>query len=316
MTFTPKQSEVVFANYSGDSNYEAAFGGGFFITVTIPDFSVSASSAPLVITAGQTGTTTITITPATNYTSTVQLSCPQNSLAAGVTCSISPASVTLSNGVPATATLTITTLAPSSATSAVTVPGNWHAPGTISFDREVWWTLSLLAGLAALLLIVLPGKRRSLRASTFGCACLLSFAIGCGGGASGNGGGGGGGGGGSVPTTTVLSVQSTKVTQMAGLTLTATVDSSRPVTGSIRLTSANCNVSLDYQLQTGTQQVFNPGFLPVGICTFVANYEGDPNNFPSQSGSLNVALTGTVNMQVSASTSVVSHPVSLGVTIQ
>lgn len=325
MTFTPQNSETVYVDYSGDSNYEAYQnpGAAASLTVIIPDFSVSAGSAPLVITAGQTGTETITIAPTTSYTSTVQLSCGTGPYIeiAGATCSISPSSVTLSNSTSATATLTITTLAPSSTTSANAPPVIWPEPVLPPFNREAWWSLSLLAGLFALLFIMLPGRRHSLRAAWgFALVCLLSFAIGCGGGASANNGGGGGGGGGAgpAPTTTVLSVANTKVPQSAGLTFTATVTSSKNATGYVDFDSANCEAHDAFPLQNGSaQEVWMPGSLPVGTCTFTALYQGDSNNLTSESGGLSVAITGTTTqLQVIGQTSTLTHAIPATVTIQ
>ncbi|MHB8527365.1 MAG: Ig-like domain repeat protein [Candidatus Acidiferrales bacterium] len=312
MTFTPKQSEVVFANYSGDSNYEAASGGGFFITVTIPDFSVSTGTAPLVITAGQTGTETLTITPMSNYTSTVQLSCWQGSSIPGAACNISPASVTLNNGAPATATLTISTPPPSTTLSATTAPVHVRAPALISRGRDNWWTLSGLAGFAALLLLLFPGDGRSRRAILgLGLASLLSLAIGCGGG-SGN-----GGGGGPAPTTTTLAASSAKVAPGSTLTLTANVTSPKLATGIVSFSFANCNYASGQTLTNGTAQfqLNTTGFL-TGICTITAQYSGDTNNQPSTSGPLNIAFLGSAQQQIAGQTGSDTHVIPVNVTIQ
>ncbi|HJT68591.1 MAG TPA: Ig-like domain repeat protein [Terriglobales bacterium] len=319
------QTDEVGAFYGGDTNY-AASNGSAQVIVTIPDFSISAGATPLVITAGQSGTQTLTINPLSSNSSTVQLSCGPNFNIPGATCSVSPASVTLSNGAPATAAVTITTLAPSGTTSAVLAPVRRGPRNAPLFGRERWWTLSLLAGVAALLLILLPRtSKNSLRAGyVFGLVCLISFVIGCGGGASAinSGGGGNTGGGGNnsnpVATTTVLSTASTKVAQSAGLTLTATVTSSKSPTGFVTLNSANCLVADSSAIQNGAAQfVFVPNApLPVGTCTFTASYGGDANNLPSHSGSLNIATTGTTQLQVVGQTSTLSHAAPVTITIQ
>jgi subtilase family serine protease len=311
MTFTPQQSEFVTVKYSGDSNY-VAVASGTAITVNIPDFDISSPNS-LVIAAGQTGTETLAITPMTSYTSTVQLSCGGGFNIPGATCSISPSSVTLSNSTSATATLTITTLAPSSALSANTSPMPWHEPMAPLFSRCVWWTLSLLAGFSALALIVLPGWRRSVRAACgFGLVCLTSFVIGCGGGANAS----------SSPppppasTTTMLSVANTKVAQSSPLTLTVNVNSSKSVTGTATVSSPNCNVASTGTLVNGSMQVTFNSILPAGTCTFSAHYFGDANNAPSQSGNLNIAITGSVSLQIIGQTSTLTHTIPVTVTIQ
>ncbi|HLJ42269.1 MAG TPA: Ig-like domain-containing protein, partial [Candidatus Acidoferrales bacterium] len=328
ITFTPQNSEFVYADYSGDSNYEPypQNGGGgvpVSLTVIIPDFNVSAASS-LAITAGQTGTETLTITPMTNYPSTVQLNCPQSNSPGiipgfpGATCSISPSSVKLSNGAPATATLTITTLAPSSTLSANAPPVTWRGPMIAPFGRGAWWALSLLAGLATLFLIALPGKRRSLQAiCALGSVCMLSFAIGCGGGASANSSGGGGGGGNSpASTTTTLTASAVKIAQGTSGTLSASVQSTAHPTGTVLIASSNCAFQYSNPLINGTAQIATPTWLTLGTCTVSATYGGDANNLASQSGALNIVFTGSTSVQIMAQTSIDTHLIPVTVTIQ
>ncbi|MHB8410409.1 MAG: Ig-like domain repeat protein [Candidatus Acidiferrales bacterium] len=309
VTTTPPNSEQINATYSGDSGYASGTNYSLFVTVTIPDFSVSAGTAPLVITAGQTGTETLTITPMSNYTSAVQLNCWQGSSIPGATCNISPASVTLSNGAPTTATLTIVTIPSSSTLSATTAPVHVRAPALISRGRDEWWTLSGLAGFAALLLLVFPGDGRSRRATLgLGLVSLLSFAVGCGGGAS------GGGSHGPVPTTTTISTSTVRTASGSIVTLTAAVNSSQTATGTVSFNSANCNRSLPAPLTGGTAQM-QIGSVP-GTCTFAAQYSGDANNHPSQSGNLNIVFTGTTQQQIAGQTGPDTHLIPLNITIQ
>jgi hypothetical protein len=306
-SFTPQQSLSISANYSGDSNYEGT-NGNVFVNVTIPDFSISSGATALTVTAGQSGSTTITVTPLTSYTSTVNLSCASANIP-GATCSISPSSVTLSNNTAATATLTISTTAPSSNTSAITIPARFHG-SALPFSPGSWWMLSLCSILAALMLLLLPSRRRALRPMlALGCAGLLSFAIGCGG-ASGS--------GPPAVTTTTLSVPSTKVAQASGqMTLTARVSSSKTVTGTVNFASSNCFVNNSGVVTNGIAQlIVNTGFIPPGTCTFNAQYSGDQNNQPSQSGNLNIAVTGNNTQPITAQTSTLSHPLSVVVSIQ
>ena len=76
-TALPAGALQVQANYTGDSNFGPST-GFVSVTVIVPDFTIAAA-APLVITAGQTGTATLTITPLTTYASTVALSCGSSS---------------------------------------------------------------------------------------------------------------------------------------------------------------------------------------------------------------------------------------------
>lgn len=310
-TFTPQQSTAFQVNYSGDSNYAGSV-STMDVTVTVPDFSVSAGAAPLAITAGQTGTATVTITPVTNYTSTVQLSCP-NSFP-GASCSISPSSVTLTNSTAATATITITTTAPSSMNSARILPleRRWML---FPISRGEWWSLSLLAGLAALLLILLPrGEKTRRGAWGFGMACVLSFMMGCGGGANAS----GGGGAGPYSTTTRITASSTKIDLGSGLTGSATVTSSGPTpTGNVLFEFANCQYGPTVALQNGTAAFQVPGsYLYPGTCSITAQYEGDGNNLSSTSGAVNVTITGSTGQQVVGQTSTLTHTAQVNITLQ
>jgi len=75
-------------------------------------FKLALSPGSLNIAAGQSATTTVTVTPVNEFTSEVMLGC--SGLPSGVSCSFSSASVT-PNGAPATSVLTITTTAQSAA---------------------------------------------------------------------------------------------------------------------------------------------------------------------------------------------------------
>jgi hypothetical protein len=307
VTTTPQQTETISGTYSGDSNYATSTGYAPTVIVTIPDFTISASSMPLAIPAGQAGNSTITITPLSSNTSTVTLSCG-SVVIPGATCSISPTSVTLTNNTAATATLTMTTLPPSSSLSAVTTPSRLHGSGLILLMRPALWSLSVLAGLASLLLLVLPRSQRSFRAVLgLGLVSLLSFALGCGGGSSESP---------PVSTTTMLSTSSVKTAQGTFVTLTATVSSTKPVSGNVTFSSSNCGYSNVLGLIGGTVQTQTNPLLAPGTCIFLAQYAGDAHNQPSQSGNLNIAVTGNTQQQIMAQTSTLSHGISVNITIQ
>ena len=66
------------AVYSGDSNFSGSLSFPPLVeTISVPaDFSLSAAPPSLIIQQGQSGTTTITITPVGNYSGMLSLSCP------------------------------------------------------------------------------------------------------------------------------------------------------------------------------------------------------------------------------------------------
>jgi hypothetical protein len=76
----------------------------YAINLPPPDFSVAASPESFNVTAGQSGTTAISVTPLDGFNSAVSFSC--SGLLSGTTCSFSPATVTPS-GAAVSSTLTL-----------------------------------------------------------------------------------------------------------------------------------------------------------------------------------------------------------------
>src|SRR5438270_144035 len=133
---------------------------------TAADFSLSVSPTSGTITAGQSATFTLSVTPSGGFNQTVSLSCggaPQ----AG-TCAISPGAVTPNGSSASTATISLTTTA-----RGMVVPGQW--PRWISpplgDQMELTKILWLIAALALLATIVV-GRRRQVRL-TLGLAMLM-----------------------------------------------------------------------------------------------------------------------------------------------
>ena len=100
----------------------------YTISLAAPDFSVASSLPSMTLTAGQSGSATVSITSLNGFASAVSFSC--SGLPAGASCSFSPSTVTPSGGVAAT-TLTVTT----SSTAAAALHrrfGNWFTGGTLA----------------------------------------------------------------------------------------------------------------------------------------------------------------------------------------
>lgn len=101
--FATAGSRTVTATYAGDTNYLGS-STTTSVTVTVGDFSISATPASQTISSGHQGVYTITLTPIAGLTGTVALSCaggPPNS-----TCSVSPSADNLQGkGISSTVTL-------------------------------------------------------------------------------------------------------------------------------------------------------------------------------------------------------------------
>jgi subtilase family serine protease len=163
-----------------------------------PNFYISSSNPSITVTAGSSGTVTLTVTAVGNYTGTINLTC--SGLPSGATCSFSPTSVSLSPGTTsATVTLTVNTTA-----SAMLIPTTWRVPTGRTQGLAPLWTLAgLMAVLAMLATFFLGGgnRRRGWRTALAAIAfAFLVTSFGCGGGgsSSSNSGGSGGSGGGTA----------------------------------------------------------------------------------------------------------------------
>jgi hypothetical protein len=322
ITATPQNSGIFTATFAGDNNY---YTGGTVtpvnVTVNIPDFSLSASPISSV-TAGTSAPVTITVTPASNASSPVALTCPPLNLLGqaqplGISCSFSPGTVNLSNSAAAISTLTISTLAPSSSTT--TSFGLPQSPPPYS-PPSLTWPMLVASMLILLFLFVNPvGSRRNriVAASTLACCLFLLLGFfGCGGGSS-----GGGGGGGPVPTSISLSTPSVKIpfNPVSGVVvnLTANVTSSKSPGGTVTVVvDGSGGFSVNNPVVNGVAQ-FQIGGLSVGVHTFTAQYTGDANTLSSQTnGRLNIAVTGQTGLTIQANTGGLSHAIGVNFNLQ
>jgi hypothetical protein len=175
-------AQSITAQYGGDSNFAASTSTAVTVTVQAPvppSFTLGASPASLSITSGQTGTTTLSVTPSGGFVQPVTFAC--SGLPSEATCTFAPATVT-PGASAVTTTLTISTTAAQASVLRSGVTG--------------------LLALGSVLLLVMPGTRRLARWSRwFGLAVVLSLGgafMGCGGGNSGSGTSGSSGSGGST----------------------------------------------------------------------------------------------------------------------
>ena len=118
--------------------YLATFSNQLLVYGLFADFSASAAPASVAVIAGQSGTSTITVTAPNGFTGVVTLTCSAG-LPTGASCAFVPPSVTLS-GTPVSSTLTLTTSATTpAATSTVTVTGT---SGLLTHDTTVGLTVT------------------------------------------------------------------------------------------------------------------------------------------------------------------------------
>jgi Abnormal spindle-like microcephaly-assoc'd, ASPM-SPD-2-Hydin/HYDIN/CFA65/VesB-like, Ig-like domain/Cep192 domain 4 len=143
------------------------------LTIQITDFAMSSNPTSNTVSAGQSATYTMAIAPNNGFSGSVALSC--SGAPPSANCSVSPASVTVTNGAsPASATVTVTTTAPS---SAITRLPFQFPPLDHPMPIAIW--LGILAFMAAA--AALARRRRT----SLGLALTLAFVLvwsACGGG--------------------------------------------------------------------------------------------------------------------------------------
>ena len=306
VTTTPQGPENFNASYQSDLNFNGSFGFASLL-VDIPDFSISAPASPLLITAGQTGSLSFTVTPASTTPSAVALSCGQPFLA-GYVCSFQPATANLTNGASTTETLMINLQNPQeqSAQSGIVRHGSELAFTRTPPSR----TIAIVILLAACVLLVWPTRKRTFRLSCGVAAAAIGLFVGCGGGGAGS----GVGFTGPVATTTTLTTSAAKVGQFVQVTFTATVSGSSTPLGNVTF-AANGGTLAIIPLTDGVATAFIQ-FIEPGVYPVTAQYTGDGNHNQSTSSPVTESVTGTLNFQILGQTGTLTHFANASVTIQ
>ena len=312
--FSTAGTESITATYSGDSNYATSTTAAPITFTVTNDASFSISGSAATVAAGSSGASTVTVTPNGGFTGTVNVSCDTITLPPGVTCTPASAAVNVTSTSPATGTLTLAVAAPSSTTSASLVPSEqkihwaWLAPTLTdpTSPSTGWWGFSAVTGLAAVFLVFLSGRKRYRIAVALGFACVLTFTLGCGGGSSTT--------TGAAPTTTKLTVASTKVPQ-GTVSFSANVTSSgKAPTGSVQLFDGASLLGSATALSGGSVTISIPS-LAVGTHAISAHYLGDAFTQVSQSGTLNITVTGSTTFAVMTSPAAANGSATVTLTI-
>jgi len=148
------------------------------------DFSLSSNSTSATITAGQTATFMLSVTPVSGFNQATNLSCSVSPVVSqGPACSLAPTSVTPNGSTAATATVTVTTAARTSSSAGI-------SERTVLPDSRLWAALFCLPAFVCVF-VGAPRRRSGSRQRAWvGIGVVLSFALlslGCGGGNSSSG---------------------------------------------------------------------------------------------------------------------------------
>lgn len=324
-----QSSGIIVVSYLGDANYAGSTAAQTWVTVNTPDFSMP-NMASITVTAGQTASTTINVTPLSNVPSPVTFKV-QGSMYGGMNLTFNPNPANL-NGSPVPVTVSLATTGSSSSSTSAVTKAQIKKAGLFLDPKRGWWSLSIVSAFLMFYFIAIPSRRKLKTALLAGTMCVFTFALGCGGGGgtSSGGGDGGSGSGGSgsgsspVPTSITLTTSNPKVPASGGsFILTATVTSSKPITGTVIFTGVQqefpnqigvpvTNGVASYTVTTG-QTV--PSL--VGTFAFTAQYSGDASNQPSQTATgVNEILTGKTSMVIEGDTGNLAHATDLYITLQ
>jgi hypothetical protein len=172
-------SHIVSASYTGDTNFNGSISNTLSQVVNaqvVGDFSVSVQESSLTLTAGQTGTLHVTITPQNGFNQTVAMGCS----GLPVRASCGPASVTLDGVHAASTTVSVLTMTNAS------VPG---APRSPALPVAPWFVPIGIVSLAIAVLVSLCPRRHRMRAIlTCGVICIAIGLVSCSSTSSGGGG--------------------------------------------------------------------------------------------------------------------------------
>jgi hypothetical protein len=311
--FSSLGSHSITATYSGDTNYATSAAAAITVTVTSSG-SFTIGGTAVTATAGASGTSTITVTPTGGFTGTVNVTCPAMSLPLGVTCSPNPLPINVTTAAAATGQLTVAVAAPAAmgaTASLAPATRTIYAAGMLpTKGAKGWWMLSAGTGLAAIILLLLPGQKRFRAALGLGLVCLLSFTLGCGGYS-------GGGGGGPVATVTHITATSATKAPAPGatFTFTATVTGGTP-TDMIQLMDGGAATGNPVAVAGGMATLTTSALSTVGTHPITAHYLGDATyTLGSTSGALNVTVTGSTTVTIQASPAASNGSPTINLTI-
>jgi hypothetical protein len=283
----PAGSNVVTATYNGNPNYNPVSSSAT-VMVGNPDFLFAPGASSLTVPAGASASTTLSLTPELGYTGTVALACGSG-VPAGSTCSISPNSLNVGTAQTATVTIAVPAPSPSPAQTAMNAasPAMRVAGGLM---------------LAGLVLIFMPSLRR--RPVFWMLALVALLPLGC--------------GGSGAPKNTLLSIASsnTKAASGSGVTLTATLSAlAGNPTGTVTFYdgSSALGSAVTLSQNTASLPVSN---LAVGAHAITASYSGDKHNATSKSIAITQVITGTANVNITATAGSLTHTIALPVAIQ
>lgn len=281
----------IYAVYAGDYNYNSVQTAAVTVVISAPDFTVTAPSAGITLSAGSSATEALTVAPVLGLNTAVAFSCDATSLPAGISCAVSPSSVAGASG---TATVTLST----------------STPGTVAQleTRGFPMPLGAVPVLALTGVCITLGRRRRKQigalALSLTLSCVLGSILGC-------------ADSGLSTTTTTLTTSSAKIASGSTLTLDAAVvaKDGRTPTGAVTFSSDGASLGQPAAIVSGAAKL-DTNNLTVGVHTLTATYVGDTKTSSSNSNKFLQAVTGSTTVRIIATSGSITHTVTVPVTLQ
>jgi hypothetical protein len=202
--FSTPGTHQITVGYSGDVNYTSAVSPGAQSLVVLGPVSVTPAGTVPIASPGDSGSTTLAVTPNGGFSGSASLTCTPDPNAKETTCS-------LTSGTSSGSTVQVTVGA---AGVNVTLNVTTTAPHQVARqERPAVGSVSKIA-LAGILVLFLPLFKRSRKHLL--CLIALAFVLSLGGCSGGGSGGGGGGGGGTTDPGTAAGTYSFTITATTG----------------------------------------------------------------------------------------------------
>lgn len=299
-------ANAINATYSGDESYNPVTSESVTITYSAR-FSIAVTPASLQISAGSatTGSVTVNVTPAAGVTlkaSDFTFAC-SGTLAPGVGCSFSPATVSPSGVVSSTLTVNV---------NPAQIPSPMRSTEHSGRLEMIAIAFGGLGGLLLTCQFGKSGKHRTQLTLLLAVMTFVSGVLGCGGSShsavstikSG-------------PESTTTTLRASSLTPAFGsaVTLDASVASAAGTVPTGQVTFMDGNTALGAVTLVNGSASFNANALPLGMHSVTARYSGDTKNAPSVSAGTNIDVTYSTNLTVTVRSSDGSESVGLPVTV-
>ena len=290
----PAGSLSITASYLGDGNFNTDTSAATQITIGTPSISFTVAQSGLTLSAGASGTVSLTAASQLGFTGNVVFAC--GSLPPGVTCSFAPASGSVGAAALQSA-LTVATTAPSSSAT------------TAAKNAKLLLVGGGVVSLASVAFLWLPGRRKRITWLALALvACSTVLYTGCGGSSH--------TASGPATTTVALTSSSIKSANGASLTLDAAITGTNASSSTGTVTFYDGTTQIGQATATSGKAQITLTNLSVGAHSLTAVYAGDTLNDGASSPAIEQVITGQTTFAVTATSGSITQSATVSLTLQ